>query len=78
MKHVVVYFFKNTTEKAKEFLCSLNNSEVKELTNIFKQQKDTKSIVEYEIKFKGNTIHCLMQHGDRLIKVNVIDVEPIK
>lgn len=77
MKQVVVRFSKEITGRAKRFLCELNNSEVKELTDIFKQQIVGKEVAKYEIKFKGNIIHCLM-YGDRYIKVYVNDVKPIK
>ena len=75
MKYVVVHFNKST-ERAKKFLCGLNNSEVKELIHLFKQQSHGMAIDVYEIKFKGNIIHCLM-YGDRYIKVHINDVEPI-
>ena len=77
MKQVVVHFDKGITERALKFLFSLNNSEVKELTEIFKQQITNIALREHEIKFKGNIIHCLM-YGDRYIKVYVNDLEPIK
>nr|DAE12064.1 MAG TPA: hypothetical protein [Podoviridae sp. ctack17] len=77
MKHVVVHFDKGITERAIKFLCSLNNSEVKELTQLFIKQSHGMTIDVYKIKFKSSIIHCLM-YGDRYIKVYVNDVEPIK
>lgn len=76
-KHVVVHFDKSITERAKKFLRELNNSEVKELIQLFIQQSHGMAIDVYEIKFKGNIIHCIM-YGDRYIKVYVSDVETVK
>ena len=77
MKQVAVHFSKEITGRGKRFFCELNNSELKELTQLFIKQSHGMAIDVYEIKFKGNIIHCLM-YGDRYIKVYVNDVEPIK
>ena len=77
MKQVVVHFSKEITGRGKRFICGLNKSELKELTQLFIKQSHGMAIDVYKITFKDNIIHCLM-YGDRYIKVYVNDVEPIK
>ena len=72
-KQVVVYFGKDVTERARNFLINASKEDMRHLTKKFKQAIIDREMRNYELIYKDQVIVCYMGE-DKFIRVFIDDV----
>lgn len=73
-KQVIVYFGKEVTERAKNFLINTSKDDMRYLTKKFKEAIIDREMRNYRFLYKGQLIICYMYETENLIKVFIDDV----
>lgn len=73
-KQVIVYFGKEVTERAKNFLINTSKDDMSYLTKKFKEAIIDREMRNYRFLYKGQLIICYMYETKNLIKVFIDDV----
>lgn len=73
-KQVLVYFGKDVTERAKNFLININKEDCGYLTKKFREAIIDKEMRNYRFLYKGQLIICSMCETKNIIRVFIDDI----